>query len=155
MGSAASAWIAGSVAMTLRAVVRLTELPESRSPAVVGMIRDLAEQAAIWVEILEEEGGGAAAEGGAAPESAVWLARLAAGLETRYREPPEDLPLEARRFATACLADVGRHRRTADGVLRAAERGGGSRRVHRLRAELPSVREFVATGPARDAATGG
>ncbi|MDT8435733.1 MAG: hypothetical protein RRA92_03155 [Gemmatimonadota bacterium] len=146
--SAEEAWVAETLALTLRSLSLLcAAAAESPTRAALRAVRDLADHAELWSEIGDGKPERACAmrvrPQRAVLETSALLTRLLAGLGGRLRHPGVPLGPEARRMALACAADFDRRARPAEGLLRNAERAGGARDVQRMRERLPSLREFA------------
>ena len=141
--SAETAWVTGTLEITLRTAVCLYEAA-AREPceATLSMLLDVIDHASIWAERIRDLAGRQHGPRLHEPLDAVALvARAAAGLADRLAAA-EGLGPETRRSAAACSADLDARLAWSRARLRRAERGGRAAALAAVRARLPSRAEF-------------
>ena len=146
-----AAWIARSLVLCLRSIICLAEsATETDNRALVSIVRDLADQASIWSDLLYDDAPDEVTctpPGDGSIEAAMLVARSTAGLAGRLRSSGDRLRPEVRRAVACCSADLDVHARWAAEILRTAEVNGFGERLRRAWSRLPSRQEFLGIHP--------
>ena len=144
-----SEWVLRSLDLTLRTIACVAEAAtEANSRTVVSVVRDLADQAVIWADLIDA---GPLSELDCAPpndravEVAMLVARSTAGLASRFRSSRHRLGPEVRRALTCCATDLDAHARWAAERLRKIEVSGFGELLRSAWSGLPSRQEFLGT----------
>ena len=148
-------WVLRSLDLTLRTIVCLAEsATETDNRALVSIVRDLADQAIIWSDLLDEDVPDEVTctpPGDGSIEAAMLVARSTAGLAGRLRSRPVRLRPEVRRAVACCSADLDAHSHWAAELLRTVELDGFGERLRGAWSRLPSRQEFLGSHPASSA----
>jgi hypothetical protein len=148
-----SEWVLRSLDLTLRTISRLAEAAaETGDTEVVIAVRDLADHATIWADLLDTRiptGVEREVSDLDAIEGAMLLARSTAGLAARYRAAKDRFSPEVRRAVSCCTADLDVHGRRAAEHLREAELMGLGMQLRSAWCRLPSRQEFVGSHSVR------
>jgi hypothetical protein len=140
-------WVLRSLDLTLRTIICLAEsASETDNRALVPIVRDLADQAIIWSDLLHDDVRDEVActpPGDDSIEAAMLVARSTAGLAGRLRSRRVRFRPAVRRAAACCSADLDAHARWAAEILRTAEIKGFGERLRRVWSRLPSRQEFL------------
>ena len=142
-----SDWVLRSLDLTLRTIACVAEAAAKvNGRSVVSVVRDLADQAIIWAELIDaaplsELDGAPPNE--AEIEAAMLVARSTAGLAARYRSSRARFSPEVSRALTCCTADLDVHGRWAAEHLREMEVAGFAERLRTTWSGLPSRQEFL------------
>jgi len=142
-----SDWVLRSLDLTLRTIACVAEAAAKvNGRSVVSVVRDLADQAIIWAELIDaaplsELDGAPPNE--AEIEAAMLVARSTAGLAARYRSSRARFSPEVSRALTCCTADLDVHGRWAAENLRKMEVAGFAERLRTTWSGLPSRQEFL------------
>jgi hypothetical protein len=142
-----SDWVLQSLDLTLRTMACLAgAATETNRRTVVSVVRDLADQAIIWADLIDAglpgEVDHTAPDDGAV-EAAMLVARSSAGLAARYRSSRARLGPEVRRAVTFCTADLDAHALWAAEHLRKVEGEGFGELLRAAWSRLPSRQEFI------------
>ena len=144
-------WVLRSLDLTLRTISCLAEsVTETGSRALVRIVRDLADQAIIWSELLHDEVPDEVTCGppdDGSIEAAMLVARSTAGLAKRLRSRRVRLRPEVRRAVACCSADLDAHSHWAAERLRTVEFDGFGEHLKRAWSRLPSRQEFLGIHP--------
>ena len=142
-----SDWVLRSLDLTLRTIACVAEAAAGENGrTVVSVVRDLADQAIIWAELIDAR---SLRDLDCAPpnegeiEAAMLVARSTAGLAARYRSSRARFGPEVSRALTCCTADLDVHRRWAAEHLREMEVAGFGDRLRTTWSRLPSRQEFI------------
>jgi hypothetical protein len=142
-----SDWVLRSLDLTLRTIACLAEAAtETNRRSVVSVVRDLADQAIIWADLIDAglpvEVDHSTPDDGAV-EAAMLVARSTAGLAARFRSSRARLGPEVRRAVTFCTADLDAHALWAAEHLRRVEVEGFGELLRAAWSRLPSRQEFI------------
>jgi hypothetical protein len=144
-------WVLRSLDLTLRTIICLAEsASETDNRALVPIVRDLADQAIIWSDLLDDEVPdevNCTPPGDGSIEAAMLVARSTAGLAGRLRSTRDRFRPAVCRAAACCSADLDAHARWAAELLRTAEVKGFGERLRRAWSRLPSRQEFLGIHP--------
>jgi hypothetical protein len=144
-------WVLRSLDLTLRTIICLAEsATETDNRALVPIVRDLADQAIIWSDLLNDDIPDevtCTTPGDVSIEAAMLVARSTAGLAGRLRSRRVRFHPEVRRAAACCSADLDAHACWAAELLRTAEVKGFGERMRRAWSCLPSRQEFLGIHP--------
>jgi len=158
---AESEWVLRSLDLTLRTIACLAEAAtETNSRTVVSVVRDFADQAIIWADLIHAGLPGEvdhSTPDDSTLEAAMLVARSTAGLAARYRSSRGRLGPEVRRAVAFCTADLDAHARWAVEHLRKVEVEGFGEQLRAAWSRLPSRQEFIgpySVGSARRASEG-
>jgi len=142
-----SNWVLSSLDLTLRTIACLAEsAAETDSRALVPVVRDLADQAIIWSDLLYRDppdGLTCTPPSDGSIEAAMLVARSTAGLAERLSSSGIPLHPEVRRAVACCCADLDAHARWAADRVRTVEVKGFGERLRRAWSRLPSRQEFL------------
>ena len=140
-------WVLRALDLTLRTIICLAEsAAETDTRALVSIVRDLADQAIIWSDLLDEDVPDEVTctpPGDGSIEAAMLVARCTAGLAERLRSRPVRLRPEVRRAVACCSADLDAHSYWAAELVRTVEVNGFGERLRGAWSRLPSRQEFL------------